>query len=171
MILTDITGKDRGKRRLYDILFFSFIATFISALENMFPRPLPYFRIGFAFVIIILLLDGFNIFEIMLLILIKNVTVSLIFAYIFTAPFYLGLTGGMASVIVMKIMMSFKSVFSVFGISVLGSLVSNITQGFMAEFLFSLPDVKILLPFIIIFSLISGSIVGVFSLFFYVLRK
>ena len=37
----------KGKRRIYDIIFFAFISSFIAALENMFPRPIPYFRIGF----------------------------------------------------------------------------------------------------------------------------
>ena len=46
----------KGKRRIYDIIFFAFISSFIAALENMFPRPIPYFRIGFSFIIIIIVI-------------------------------------------------------------------------------------------------------------------
>ncbi len=93
--------KYKSMRRIYDIIFFSFLATFIASLENMFPRPFPYSRIGFSFIIIVLVLKHFSLKELLLLIAIKNITVSLLFAYIFTPPFYLGLGGGIASVIVM----------------------------------------------------------------------
>ena len=106
----------KGKRRIYDIIFFAFISSFIAALENMFPRPIPYFRIGFSFIIIIIVLDSFKLREMILLILIKNLSVAIAFAYIFTPPFYLGLCGGIVSVIIMKFMRVFKNTFSFFGI-------------------------------------------------------
>ncbi|TXJ20870.1 hypothetical protein EPJ79_06980 [Brachyspira aalborgi] len=155
----------KGKRRIYDIIFFAFISSFIAALENMFPRPIPYFRIGFSFIIIIIVLDSFKLREMILLILIKNLSVAIAFAYIFTPPFYLGLCGGMVSAIVMKFMRNFKNVFSFLGISLAGALTSNLSQAFLSKYLFHLPDIKFLIVPVFIVSLITGSVVGIITIF------
>lgn len=155
---------NKGKRRIYDIIFFAFLSSFIAALENMFPRPIPYFRIGFSFIVIMMLLDSFALRELIFFILIKNLSVSIAFAYIFTPPFYLGLCGGIASVVVMKFMRYFKNSFSFFGISLAGALTSNLSQAFLSKFLFNLPDIKFLIIPMFILSLITGSIVGIITI-------
>ena len=154
-----------GKRRIYDIIFFAFISSFIATLENMFPRPIPYFRIGFSFIIIIIVLDSFKLREMILLILIKNLSVAIAFAYIFTPPFYLGLCGGIVSVIIMKFMRVFKNTFSFFGISLAGALTSNLSQAFLSKYLFHLPDIKFLVVPVLVLSLITGSVVGIITIF------
>lgn len=155
----------KGKRRIYDIIFFAFISSFIAALENMFPRPIPYFRIGFSFIIIIMVLDSFKLKELILLILIKNLSVAIAFAYIFTPPFYLGLCGGIVSVIIMKFMRFFKNTFSFLGVSLMGALASNLSQAFLSKYLFNLPNIRFLIVPVLVLSLITGSIVGIISLF------
>lgn len=155
----------KGKRRIYDIIFFAFLSSFIAALENMFPRPIPYFRIGFSFIIIITVLDAFKLRELILLILIKNISVAIAFAYIFTPPFYFGLCGGIVSVIIMKFMRYFKSAFSFLGISLIGALTSNLSQAFLSKYLFNLPDIKFLIVPVFIISLITGSVVGIMTIF------
>lgn len=155
----------KGKRRIYDIIFFAFISSFIAALENMFPRPIPYFRIGFSFIMIIMVLDSFKLREMILLILIKNLSVAIAFAYIFTPPFYLGLCGGIVSVIIMKFMRVFKNTFSFFGISLAGALTSNLSQAFLSKYLFHLPDIKFLIVPVFVLSLITGSVVGIITIF------
>ena len=155
----------KGKRRIYDIIFFAFISSFIAALENMFPRPIPYFRIGFSFIIVIIVLDSFTLREMILLIFIKNLSVAIAFAYIFTPPFYLGLCGGIVSVVIMKFMRVFKNTFSFFGISLAGALTSNLSQAFLSKYLFHLPDIKFLIVPVLVLSLITGSIVGIITIF------
>ena len=155
----------KGKRRIYDIIFFAFLSSFIAALENMFPRPIPYFRIGFSFIIIITVLDAFKLRELILLILIKNISVAIAFAYMFTPPFYLGLCGGIVSVIIMKLMRYFKGAFSFLGISLMGALTSNLSQAFLSKYLFNLPDIKFLIVPVFIISLITGSVVGIMTIF------
>ena len=131
----------------------------------MFPRPIPYFRIGFSFIIVITVLDAFKLRELIFLILIKNISVAIAFAYIFTPPFYLGLCGGIVSVIVMKLMRNFKNTFSFFGISLIGALTSNLSQAFLSKYLFNLPNIKFLIVPVFIISLITGSIVGIITIF------
>ena len=155
-----------GKRRVYDIIFFAFLSSFIAAIENMFPRPIPYFRIGFSFIIILMVLDSFNLKELLLMIAIKNISVAIVFAYILTPPFYLGITGGVMSVIVMKVMRNFKNIFSIFGVSIAGALVSNLSQAILSQYLFNLPDIKFLILPVLIISLITGSIIGIFTIIF-----
>lgn len=155
-----------GKRRVYDIIFFAFLSSFIAAIENMFPRPIPYFRIGFSFIIILMVLDSFNLKELLLMIAIKNISVAIVFAYILTPPFYLGITGGIMSVIVMKVMRNFKNIFSIFGVSIAGALVSNLSQAILSQYLFNLPDIKFLILPVLIISLITGSIIGIFTIIF-----
>lgn len=153
-----------GKRRIYDIIFFAFLSSFIAAVENMFPRPVPYFRIGFSFIIVLMVIDVFKVRELILLILIKNISVAIVFAYIFTPPFYLGLCGGITSIIIMKLMSYLKNTFSIFGISLAGSLISNLSQAFLSKYLFSLPDISFLIVPVFVLSLITGSIVGIITM-------
>lgn len=155
-----------GKRRVYDIIFFAFLSSFIAAIENMFPRPIPYFRIGFSFIIILMVLDSFNLKELLLMIAIKNISVAIVFAYILTPPFYLGITGGIMSVIVMKTMRNFRNIFSLLGVSIAGALVSNLSQAILSQYLFNLPDIKFLILPVLIISLITGSIIGIFTIIF-----
>lgn len=157
----------KGKRRIYDIIFFAFISSFIAAVENMFPRPIPYFRIGFSFIIVIIVLDSFKLKELILLIFIKNISVAVAFAYIFTPPFYLGLCGGIVSAIVMKFMRlgQLKNIFSFLGISLAGSLSSNLAQAILSKYLFNLPDIRFLIVPVLILSLITGTVVGIISMF------
>ncbi|MEI0531703.1 Gx transporter family protein [Brachyspira pilosicoli] len=155
-----------GKRRVYDIIFFAFLSSFIAAIENMFPRPIPYFRIGFSFIIILMVLDSFNLKELLLMIAIKNISVAIVFAYILTPPFYLGITGGIMSVIVMKLIRNFKNIFSLLGVSIAGALVSNLSQAILSQYLFNLPDIKFLILPVLIISLITGSIIGIFTIIF-----
>ncbi|AFR71372.1 Gx transporter family protein [Brachyspira pilosicoli] len=155
-----------GKRRVYDIIFFAFLSSFIAAIENMFPRPIPYFRIGFSFIIILMVLDSFNLKELLLMIAIKNISVAIVFAYILTPPFYLGITGGIMSVIVMKLMRNFRNIFSLLGVSIAGALVSNLSQAILSQYLFNLPDIKFLILPVLIISLITGSIIGIFTIIF-----
>lgn len=155
-----------GKRRVYDIIFFAFLSSFIAAIENMFPRPIPYFRIGFSFIIILMVLDSFNFKELLLMIAIKNISVAIVFAYILTPPFYLGITGGIMSVIVMKLMRNFRNIFSLLGVSIAGALVSNLSQAILSQYLFNLPDIKFLILPVLIISLITGSIIGIFTIIF-----
>ncbi|WP_455145850.1 Gx transporter family protein [Brachyspira pilosicoli] len=155
-----------GKRRVYDIIFFAFLSSFIAAIENMFPRPIPYFRIGFSFIIILMVLDSFNFKELLHMIAIKNISVAIVFAYILTPPFYLGITGGIMSVIVMKLMRNFRNIFSLLGVSIAGALVSNLSQAILSQYLFNLPDIKFLILPVLIISLITGSIIGIFTIIF-----
>ena len=156
-----------GKRRIYDIIFFAFLSSFIAAIENMFPRPVPYFRIGFSFIIILMVIDVFSFKELLLLILIKNISVAIVFAYILTPPFYLGLCGGITSILIMKFMSYFKNTFSALGISLAGSLISNLSQAFLSKYLFNLPDISFLIVPVFILSLITGSIVGIITMILY----
>ena len=132
----------------------------------MFPRPIPYFRIGFSFIIILMVLDSFNLKELLLMIAIKNISVAIVFAYILTPPFYLGITGGIMSVIVMKLMRNFRNIFSLLGVSIAGALVSNLSQAILSQYLFNLPDIKFLILPVLIISLITGSIIGIFTIIF-----
>ena len=167
MVFFESIKSHTGKRRIYDIIFFAFISSFIAAVENMFPRPIPYFRIGFSFIVILMVIDVFKFRELLLLILIKNVSVAIVFAYILTPPFYLGLCGGITSVIIMKMMSYFKNTFSIFGISLAGALVSNLSQAFLSKYLFNLPDIRFLIVPVFILSLITGSVVGIITMILY----
>ena len=164
MLFLENIKSHTGKRRIYDIIFFAFLSSFIAAVENMFPRPIPYFRIGFSFVIVLMVVDVFTFKELLLLIFIKNVSVALAFAYILTPPFYLGLCGGITSIIVMKLMSYLKNTFSIFGVSLAGALISNLSQAFLSKYLFKLPDIRFLIVPVFILSLITGSIVAIITM-------
>ena len=70
------------------------------------------------------------------------------------------------SVIVMKAMRNFRNIFSLLGVSIAGALVSNLSQAILSQYLFNLPDIKFLILPVLIISLITGSIIGIFTIIF-----
>ena len=57
--------------------------------------------------------------------------------------------------------------FSIFGISLIGALISNLSQAFLSKYLFNLPDIRFLIVPVFILSLITGSVVGIITMILY----
>jgi heptaprenyl diphosphate synthase len=146
---------------------FSSIAVVCYVIESFIPRPLPWFRFGFANIIVLisLYLLGFRIsFTITLM---KSLIGALIVGNLFSPVFLFSITGSISSVLIMSLLLSIpKQPFSPLGISIAGAVFHNLAQLAVASLLFvGLKELLFLFPAFLLISVISGSITGTIALF------
>lgn len=141
---------------------FIIISSLIYLIEGAVPRPLPWIKLGFANIITIVIIYYFDFFFLMKYLFLRIIIGNLITATIFTPSFFLSLSGGVSSAIVMFLLFKFfKSNISAIGLSVAGATVHLIAQSFVVyEFL--IHDIAIIhiLPVILLTALVTGSITG-----------
>jgi heptaprenyl diphosphate synthase len=147
----------------YRIALLSAYAVAIHSFESLLPTPIPWFRLGIANIItlVTLMLYGFR--AAMMVTLIR-IILSSIFIGTFLGPgFILSFGGGVSSTIAMGAVFSvFPRLFGPIGLSLIGALLHNIAQLFLAYFLFvrQLEPILIISPVLILLGAITGTVNG-----------
>lgn len=139
------------------------LATILHTLETIYLHPIfPWTRIGLANIItlIAIILFGTKIgIEVSVL---RTILSNLLRGTLFSPTFILGLSGGIASAIVMGIVYKIgRKLFSFIGISIIGAVVNNLTQIIVVYFLIKHIGCFYLLPLFLLSSLITGFFNGV----------
>ena len=102
---------------------------FLSVVEFMIPKPLPFLRLGLANLPILICLSILNPKEVLVLVLLKILGQGLINGTLFSYIFLFSAAGSLASGIVMLVLWRWgRKFFSYIGISIFGALASNMTQ-------------------------------------------
>lgn len=135
---------------------------FLSTLEYLIPKPLPFLRLGLANLPILLSLSLFAPRYVFLLVLIKVVGQGLINGTLFSYVFVFSASGAFASVVVMVIVYRvFSKWISLIGVSILGALASNLVQLWLAAVMvFGSAGLLVGPPFLIV-GTVSSVILGV----------
>lgn len=136
------------------------MAMVLSYLESLIPMFIPGVKLGLANVIILIMLYEFKVGEAFLVNLFRILLVSLLRGSFLTPTFYMSLTGGMLSFVVMLIFSRIKF-FSPIGVSVLGSISHSLGQILMSIILLGTEMVVTYLPFIAVLSLVTGVLSGI----------
>lgn len=139
------------------------LALFLSLIEHVIPKPIPFIRIGLANIPILISLILLTPKETIYLILIKSIGSSLVTGTIFSWIFLYSLSGSMISGIIMLIFYKLlKHRVSMIGLSLLGALSNNLVQIFMATLFLGSGAKYIGIP-ILITGFISGLVIGYLS--------
>ena len=146
------------------IAFFGALCLFFSTLEYLIPKPVPFFRLGLANLPILLALYVMPVRQILLLVLLKVVGQGLVGGTLASYVFLFSAAGSFASAGVMLAAHRIgRKAISVVGISLFGSLASNIVQITLSvTFIFGQSSWIIAPPFLAIGAL-SGLAVGIFA--------
>lgn len=153
------------------IAYLGALTLLFSYAEMLLPRFTPFFRIGFGNIAILLAFD-LNPLSFMLLTLIKAFTSSLMAGTLFS-PFFLISLGqsffsGMMMYLLARLNRKCKNkLFSLYGISILGSAVSALIQIFLSTLYLGKGTYSLLGP-MLLFSLFSGIITAFFSLILHI---
>lgn len=140
---------------------------FLSTIEYMVPKPLPFMRLGLANLPILLSLAILPPRTVLVITLFKVLGQGLINGTLFSYIFIFSLSGSFASTLVMLgARKLFKSHISVVGISVLGALASNIIQIGLAYIILFGNTALLIGPPLLIIGLVSSIILGLFALKF-----
>ena len=153
------------------IAYLGALTLLFSYAEMLLPRFTPFFRIGLGNIAILLAFD-LNPLYFMLLTLIKAFTSSLMAGTLFS-PFFLISLGqsffsGMMMYLLARLNRKCKNIlFSLYGISILGSAVSALIQIFLSTLYLGKGTYSLLGP-MLLFSLFSGTITAFFSLILHI---
>lgn len=156
---TAMTISDEDRGRLIALL--AATAMFLSTLEYLIPKPVPFLRIGLANLPLVLVMPFFRWRDIALLALLKAVGQGVVngtlasYVFLFSA-------GGTAAGVVLMIAVSrvARRHVSLIGVSIAGALASNIVQvALSVRFIFGARSWVIAPPFLAI-GLVAGAVIG-----------
>ncbi|WP_028972608.1 Gx transporter family protein [Spirochaeta cellobiosiphila] len=141
------------------------ISLFFAAIEFLFPKPLPFMRLGLANIPIILALDIFTFPELLLLSLIKVVGQGVVNGTLASYVFVFSLLGTFSSLFVMYTLhrLFYQKWISLVGISMAGALTSNAIQLLLSIFFIFGQNSLVILPIFITVGTVSGFLMGLFA--------
>jgi heptaprenyl diphosphate synthase len=137
---------------------------FLSAVEYMIPKPLPFMRIGLANLPLMLALDIFPFKSFLVLVCIKIFGQALITGTLFSYVFLFSLSGTFFSALLMY---ALRRIFgneriTFVGIGTAGAFVSGLTQAALGWFFIFRENVRYIVPLFLGTGLITGIALGVF---------
>jgi len=136
---------------------------FLSAVDYMIPKPLPFMRLGLANLPLMLALDIFPFPVFMILVGLKILGQALITGTLFSYVFLFSLTGTLFSALIMfSLRRIFKERITFVGIGTAGAMVSNISQMALAWFFIFRQNIIYIAPLFLGVGLVTGIVLGIF---------
>lgn len=152
---------DLVRRRVFLALFVA-LAVGLHTFEALLPNPLPWFRLGLANILALTALFIYGIRALWIVSTARIFVGSLILGNLFSPGFLLSLSGGLLATLLMTLgYRLWKPKIGPVGVSVLGALGHAGGQLLIAWLLIVRhPSIWMMLPFFLLFSLISGIVNG-----------
>lgn len=155
-------SKFRDRREI--TAFLGALCLFLSAVEYLIPKPLPFFRLGLANLPLLLGLRFLRPVDLFLVLLLKVLGQGLINGTLASYVFLFSLAGSIVSVLAMTAVYRTGGRFvSLVGVSLSGALASSLVQVALAvAFIFG-ETARIIAPFSIGSGVATGLVIGVFA--------
>jgi heptaprenyl diphosphate synthase len=156
-----IENREMESERLRLIAIFAAFSMFAATLEYLFPRPVPFFRLGLANLPIIMAFHLLDFRSLMALTLLKVLGQGLVNGTLASYVFLLSLTGSFASVLLMYgLFRLLGRRISFVGLSLAGALASNSVQSlFSVLFIFG-QQAWVILPLFYGLGFAAGLVIG-----------
>jgi heptaprenyl diphosphate synthase len=160
-MLTPRHGRtDRPLNRPVNIAVLGSLCLFLSAVEYLIPKPLPFLRIGLANLPLLLALDILSPADFFLLALIKVLGQGILGGTLFSYVFLFSLAGTFASALLMYVLRGKKRMgFAAIGCA--GAMVSNGIQLFLARYFIFGSALRYLAPPFLASGFITGIALGI----------
>lgn len=137
---------------------------FLSALEYMVPKPLPFMRLGIANLPILVAIDLLPLPWYLALALVKVVGMSLISGSLFSYVALFSLAGTLTAALAMRgARKAFGSRVTAVGVSMLGALASNAVQIALASVVVFGDAARLVAPPFLAVGLVTGALLGYFA--------
>jgi uncharacterized membrane protein len=168
-----IDGEAPGRRGAADsppedgagmVAFLGAFCFFLSAVEYMVPKPLPFMRLGIANLPILIGAGFLSLPSLLALALVKAIGMSLISGTLFSYVALFSLSGTVAAALAMRAAMKApRGLVSRVGASVLGAVASNAAQLTLAYFIVFHEAARLVAPPFMAAGLVTGLALGVFA--------
>ncbi|MCX8013414.1 MAG: Gx transporter family protein, partial [Rectinema sp.] len=140
---------------------------FLSAVEYMLPKPLPFMRLGIANLPILLAVDLLPFQWFFVLAAAKVVGMSIISGTLFSYVALFSLAGTLVAALVMRgVRMVGKQAVSPIGISIAGAVTSNAIQMLIARYVIFGEVAWLIAPLFLATGLVTGTAMGLFAAHF-----
>lgn len=150
--------------RIQMIAFLGGLSLFLSTIEYLFPKPVPFFRLGLANLPILLSLGVLGFREIFLLSFLKVLGQGLINGTLASYVFLFSLGGTLASVLVMYgTYRIFPRSITYIGISLAGALASNLVQAGLSLTIIFGQTAWVIVPYFLGMGTATGFVMGWFA--------
>lgn len=136
----------------------SIIESYIPILNNI----VPGLRLGFSNIIILFVLYKYSFKDSLYVSIVRVILVGLLRTGLFSISFFFSLSGAIFSIIFMYLVKKIK-LFSIIGVSIVGSISHSIGQILIAIFLLKNENIVYYLPYLLIFSIPTGIITGLIT--------
>ena len=136
----------------------SIIESYIPVLNNI----VPGLRLGLSNIIILFVLYKFNFKDGLYVSIVRVFLVGLLRTGLFSVSFFFSLSGAIFSIVSMYLVKKIK-IFSVVGVSIVGSITHSIGQIIIAILLLKNENIVYYLPYLLIFSIPTGIITGLIT--------
>lgn len=138
------------------------ISIVLGIIDSFIPILFVGFKLGLANIIVLYVLYKYGFKSAIFISILRVLLVSMLRTGLFSISFYFSITGAILSIIMMSLFKLTK--LSVIGVSVIGSISHIIGQVIIASIILNTSSVFTLLPLLIIFSCITGVIIGIISM-------
>jgi len=157
-----------GKERRHSLALLGSLCFFLSAIEYLIPKPLPFMRLGLANMPLLLALDIFSPAEFFLLALLKILGQGIIGGLIFSHVFLFSIAGTISSGLVMFGLRRLlgKKHLGFAGLGCAGAMASNCVQLLLARYLIFGPALRYLAAPFLASGLVTGIILGLICEYF-----
>ncbi len=146
------------------LAFFTALCLFLSAIEYIIPKPVPFMKLGLANMPILLSLYIFKPKQIIALVFFKIIGQGFITGTFFSYIFIFSLSGTFFSAISMMTIHAIgKNNISSIGISLVGALANACSQIMLSELILFKDSAQVIAPILIINAVISGLFLGLFT--------
>ncbi len=141
---------------------------FLSSIEYLFPRPVPFFRFGLSNIVILLILRNFKVSDIFFVLILRVFATGILHGTIASYVFLFSLSGAISAVCMQWIVITLlKQRVGLLGISIIGAATSNTVQViFSVLFIFGTSSI-IIAPYLLLLGCISGIVVGLIAEYYY----
>ncbi len=140
---------------------------FLSTIEYMLPKPLPFMRLGIANLPILLAVDFLPFNWFLVLVAAKVVGMSIVSGTLFSYVALFSLAGTMVAALVMRgVRRVSGQAVSLVGVSIAGAVSSNATQMLIARFVIFGEVAWLIAPLFLLTGLITGTLMGFFAEYF-----
>jgi heptaprenyl diphosphate synthase len=155
-------------KRTEIIALLAAMALFLSSIEYIIPKPLPFLRLGIANLPLLISLYLLKPKEFFLLLVLKILAQAFIYGTLFSYIFMFSCAGGTASGLVMiGLQRIMKNHVTLLGVSVVGAFTSNIVQLIIASAVVWGPGVFLIAPPFLLVGTISACMLGLLAESFY----
>ncbi|HDQ13910.1 MAG TPA: hypothetical protein ENN41_03745 [Sediminispirochaeta sp.] len=147
--------------KLDTISLFAALSLFLSIVELLIPKPIPFLRIGLANLPLLVALSFFSTREFLTLVLLKIFGQAIVGGTLFSYVFLFSAVGSLSSAVIMMMLRNlYPRYIGMIGIGVFGAFGSNVAQLFFAAWMIFGGSTKYIAPLFLLVGTLSGALLG-----------